>query len=362
MNARRNWLPVLGAILLPLLLLSLQHLALERASAGSGGQAGQWVHFPVASTPGMLLAGVDVGWQRIVWAQEDVAPCGEVPSANRAPAEPELDHDLCAFDLRSGAVISVTADPGMNVWPRTDGNWSVFHVGGTAAGGTAAQQHVSGERIVIPFPGGNSGQANVQGDTAVFATTSGSAIYAYNLAARQLVTVTTDAGNGLANPDVYGSLVVWQQAGGLGGSDILAYDLATNTPLTLSARLEDELTPRIDGHLVVWSAAGNIYGYDLQSSQRLTITEAPETQVYPAVSGQRIVWMDNRHGSWDVFAYDLATQTETRVTQAPTDEMYPAVWGDVITWETWQMANQQALGVDAARWTTAFGFLPIVRH
>jgi beta propeller repeat protein len=227
---------------------------------------------------------------------------------------------------------------------------------------------VTGEEIELPpaglpFPD----YPNISGDLVVYETMDelppngywGDKIVTFDLSSREVFTVAASVGVFMDFPDISGDTVVWMQMPDdypdPPDFDILGYDLASQTPFTVSDRPGNELWPRIDGDIVVWQWQGNIYGYDLASGERLTITEAAGTQDWPAISGDLVVWTDDRYGVTQTFGKFLSTGEEVFISEGSgytTNQ--PSVWGNVVAWD------RGLDGAGGARRMTDFAWLPVV--
>jgi len=108
-------------------------------------------------------------------------------------------------------------------------------------------------------------------------------IHAYRLSTGEIFILTPPTFNFHFNPDIYQEIVVWQRMNQNSDFDVIGYDLASQTPFTVSAKIGNEGIPKIYGDIVVWDWNGDIYGYNLSSSQYMTITNDPFPQSMPDI-------------------------------------------------------------------------------
>ena len=166
-----------------------------------------------------------------------------------------------------------------------------------------------------------------------------------------LPTVPIASGSGLANPDIDGTLVVWEGGSVSTGKDIYWKTFADpNDPNTVSIT-GDQILPAVSGTTVVWEdqrlGTGNteIYWQDVtmlgDPSYPMGLT-IPDRQKAPAVSGDVIVWHDRRSAddtevttSYDIYGYDLSgTHYEICIDSA--NQYEAAVSGNMIVWRDWR--------------------------
>lgn len=283
-------------------------------------------------------------------------------------APPDVDWDICLYDLWTGQVTHVTNTGAQDQWPRMDGDWIVFRRGSVSNRRIIAVNLATSQAITLPrdpavpqpdAPNIHQGHVVYKDFTLLGPQYElAGKIMAYDLDSQELLTITASPDYAVDFLDVYSQTIVWQQSPtATQDYDIVGYDLAGHSFFTVSAQPGDELHPRIDGSIVVWEWQGNIYGYDLAANERLTITQAAGTQAWPAVSGSLVVWTDDRNGPWDIFAYDLAGAKEYRVTnETMLDAYHPAVWGNVVAWDHYLD------GTGAAWQASHFVYLPALHH
>ncbi|HMA33609.1 MAG TPA: S-layer homology domain-containing protein, partial [Chloroflexia bacterium] len=129
-------------------------------------------------------------------------------------------------------------------------------------------------------------------------------IYGAHLSTGQVFPIFVGPGD-QTNPAVSGNVVVWQsvQPGSV-RQDIIAEDLTTGHPTTLSDPGLTSTTPAINNTTIVWQS-----------------TVPTGTLQLPVATG------------WQIVQYDLSTTLAITITNGPGDHMNPDVDGDIIVWE-----------------------------
>ena len=316
-----------------------------------------WAEFSVTRQNALTL---DVNQALIAWEQSNHSPCTERSAFQTASHFP---FSICAYNVRTNESSTLIDQSNPDIRPRLNDDWVVYQRSPTGISTIRAYNLTTAEDIVVSPPAlFNSRNANTHDSTIVFSAESivddqvASTIMAYDLTARQLITVSLDTAFSVDHPDVYGRVVVWQQAPlGTHDFDIMGYDLATGALFAISTQSRSEQFPRIDQNIVVWDGDGDIYGYDLGTSKLFTIVQAPGTQTMPVVAGDWVAWMDDRNGQWDIFAYDLASGQTYQITDDAINEGYPAMTENLIAW------IRQDDGIHAARRMSNFVLLPFVQ-
>jgi beta propeller repeat protein len=170
------------------------------------------------------------------------------------------------------------------------------------------------------------------------------------------VSIISEGGCCVADPDIWGTKVVYTYATSYMGSgyyDILMYDIETGLTSRITEDLFDQWDPEIWEDVVVWVDARNggdsgtrtnadIYMYDIGTGVTRQVTTNPYTQMGDLdVYGDMIVWEDLRDDplypdDWmrstesNIYGYRISTSTESRVTSMPGSEGYARVFGDRV--------------------------------
>ncbi len=158
-------------------------------------------------------------------------------------------------------------------------------------------------------------------------------------------------------PDIGNNMVVWSEKGEKDW-DILGFDLASQSALTITDHEGDQLYPAIDANTVVWedhlaevkrAGVPRIYGLDLETRQEFLVTAESSPQWRPDISGEMVVFRDWRKtgqcgwgGSaefgtslscdWDIWGADLARHAEFPVRTEPKVQGLPRISGNTVVW------------------------------
>lgn len=142
-------------------------------------------------------------------------------------------------------------------------------------------------------------------------------------------------GGSAGSPDVSDKYVVWHESAE-GGSNIYAYDIEARAVIPVCTDAGDQMNPRIWGDMVVWEDlgwdGGDIYMLNLSTGEKTAVAAIDGLQVNPAISGDFIVWQDNRDGNWDIYGYRLAEREEFPVTRQVADQTLPALTDSSVVW------------------------------
>ncbi|MGD8627901.1 MAG: M6 family metalloprotease domain-containing protein [bacterium] len=180
-----------------------------------------------------------------------------------------------------------------------------------------AQPAISGENIAWV---GNSG-----GVSSLYLERSSAEIDTLRMLSGALV----------SNPEMSHLALVWEETAGE-NTDILAYDLETDSLVVVFAGEGDQANPSVWGSVIVWEDrsrdGGDIAGLDLETGERLTIARRDGLQLNPSVSGDIVIWQDNRNGNWDLYAYSLSSGEEYPISRQKDDQVMPALTDSTVLW------------------------------
>jgi len=247
------------------------------------------------------------------------------------------------FPIATGAFHEI--DPAISgdivVWhDERNGQWDIY--GHNLATGQTFPVCVAGKDQVRPSVSGNivvwedrrNGHPEYSGD-----------IYGYDLSTGREFVVYEDTGPILhaRRPEISGDWVVWSdyrsEAGGYG---VYAHNLSTQQDKTLHVGDDQPgYGLQVRGDVAVWyeyrgiDQRFDILGYDLAANSPLTVCGDPEYQYYPSTDGTVVVWQDRRKGrayDMDIYGLDLETRIEFAIDASSTDTRTPAVQGDLVIW------------------------------
>ena len=169
--------------------------------------------------------------------------------------------------------------------------------------------------------------------------------------------------NDQANPAVYEDIVVWQDHVVWKGSadwDIRAADIndLDEPQIYVVSDIADnnECNPAIHGNTVVWEDGQrgdlNIYGADitdLNNPAEFQIAAFEHDQKSPAIYRTTVVWQDNFFDDWDIYAADIWQRNkpaEAAVSYIEKDQQKPAIWGNIVVWQDNFIGNWDIYAAD----------------
>jgi immune inhibitor A len=162
-------------------------------------------------------------------------------------------------------------------------------------------------------------------------------------------TVRTKAAWGISDPDISYRLLVWQEQGEQ-GYDIMGYDLAGDSLITVCDDDGDQTNPSVWGNTVVWEdhsgEGGGICGVDLTTGRRLAVGGLPGLRINPEVSGDIVVWQDSRNGNWDIYGCRLKDDTEFPICRQSADQVMPQLSDSTVFWVDQRSHSDRVLGLE----------------
>ncbi len=153
-----------------------------------------------------------------------------------------------------------------------------------------------------------------------------------------------------ASPAGSGTYLVWNQwstepvnqAFISFSSDILALNLATGIPLTVTDVPCDQSFPAVSGSLVVWQTVpvpctggtSDIVGRNLETGVSYDIATGSANQVYPAVADQTVVWIETNDTATKILTKNLDNNQVQEVKHLNVDVgvAHPQISGAYILW------------------------------
>jgi beta propeller repeat protein len=109
-----------------------------------------------------------------------------------------------------------------------------------------------------------------------------------------------------------------------GNWDLFFHDLRTGVTSRLTTTSEDELSPRVHGHYVVFQRLDSptqAVLYDLETSTETVLSTGGAGP--PAVHRGYVVWSENRSGDFDIYFYDIAGDVEAAIVTTAANETAP---------------------------------------
>ena len=223
---------------------------------------------------------------------------------------------MYVFSLSTSINIQIpAATPGPYYNPSADGPWVVYQ-GGRAGGyddiwaydtGSGATKRITNNSD----PGdGNDWNPRIDNGRIVWEkraanSNSETGIYLYDLNAPSTKPLTLLlAGADYRSPDIWGDYVVCVKDAATGnGSEIILYNLKTDTVQIIASGAKNNEHPRIDSGHVVWSSG-----------------DIPEANWY--------AW-----STYQIKLYDISTGVTTDLTDNAAGNSSPSISGDIIAWE-----------------------------
>lgn len=252
----------------------------------------------------------------------------------------------------------VSAIPGQDQYnPEIWGNTVVWTAG--IKGDVWAKNTGTGATFFVGE--GTEGHPNIHDGTIVWAGRSGGMVWAFDVETRERTLVAS--GSWDADPDVYGSLIVWSGGHiknlatgwetvlpGVGddlhifGDNVVWIGLGMQG-YRLSSGISFEISPTgtkwlgLHGNILAWRDGRNgnqdIYGADITDPYNVIefpVCTDPFEQGQPAMYGNIIVWHDYRNGDIDVYGYDITTDTEFPIATGPGNQFAPDIYGNLVVW------------------------------
>ncbi len=237
--------------------------------------------------------------------------------------------DIYLYDISTGATTQITHGGRDKKYPKIFGDIIVW------------QDH----RESYPTSGGGI-------------TYSGN-IYMYDLSSGQETPVTRSLDYQFS-PDVWGTIIVWQNKDANGNYDIYMCDISLNgqeggcltndIKTRVTSDLSWQLKPKIYGSRIVWQnkdANGNydIYMCDislngqeggcLPDDLKMPVSTKEAKEESHDIYGDIVVWHDDSAGAQnlDIYMYDISKDSTRQITSDPSKQKNPVVHGDKIAWQ-----------------------------
>jgi beta propeller repeat protein len=290
-----------------------------------------------------------------------------------------------AYNLVTGREYPVLPDPSNPyLWqfaPSVRGDWIVWQQDDYVTYSIVAYNNATLETISIPAVPRNAdwyGYLTEPSDN-VMPRTNGTAVvwqdytnnpywgvYLYDLSAGSggsAEPIIADPAFDQKSPDISGDYIVYENWSS-GDSDIYLYFGSNRTSVQVSASPDDDLSPAVDGHRIVWqrynttSGYHAVYSHDILTGETRQVTPqgSPFSQTRPGISGDLVVVEDGRNvTAQQIYAYDLSLSPPREIWVTPDSEMMkknPAISGNRVVWEDYR---NSPLGNDADIYLSTLG-------
>ncbi len=204
---------------------------------------------------------------------------------------------------------------------------------------------LSGTAVAVVNGGGHTvvaGSSATYGDTVVWTESPFSnQIVHYKVLPSGPDTHIANTSNSQTSPAIYGSYVIWREAGDLFWWDLERDVPGTSAPHQLTANSTiSKGAPQIFGDRVVWaqtnSGLDQIYTKRLGDSGNGTplAADAANNQSNPVIYGDYVVWTESPYGGvgFNLKAKNITTGTTGSLCTATEDQVAPAIYGTVAVW------------------------------
>lgn len=166
------------------------------------------------------------------------------------------------------------------------------------------------------------------------------------------------------NPDIHGTLVVWQEyVSQYGDYDIYVADINEPEAPIVNALgdASDQTEPAVYGRTVVWQeyiVGGDVADWDIRMAD---VTDVDNPRVYtvsdlvgideqqPAVSGHTIVWEETNGSGYDVYGADVTDPCAPlafAVAAFELDQRQPAIHRNTVLWQDNYFGDWDLLATD----------------
>jgi len=202
--------------------------------------------------------------------------------------------DIYMYDLSLRQETGISVRSGKQELPAICGNIIVWqdNRNGTANPDIYGWDLSTGTPIEIPRAGSQTEPA-VDASIGVCLDTTTSDVSMMTLPSGPVTNIPhTGTKNHVA---ISGNVIVWDELGTDGSSDILSYRIGDSQPVNVASGIANQSCPAINGHWVVWQQemAGiwGIYGKNIVSGDECTVYSGQSApQRFPAISGDLVVW------------------------------------------------------------------------
>jgi len=227
------------------------------------------------------------------------------------------------------------------------GNWQEFHI--YASGDQQSEPDVYGTIVVWQQFVQQYGDYDVY--IADLTNPSEAAVFVIGDANDQMYPAVYD------NSVVWQDLVVWQ---GSADWDIRLADITDPDNMQMYAVANeadvDELRPAIEGETVLWHSGtesdSDVYGADISDPEwplQFPIASFEYAQANAGAYRTTAVWQDSFFGDWDIYAADIWRKNkpvESAVALFEADQTNPAISGDIVVYQDNYYGDSDIYGAD----------------
>jgi len=242
--------------------------------------------------------------------------------------------DIYLYDLATGEEQPICTAPGDQMWPEIDGDhivwmdhrdsqWAVYMYDLT----TGSERKLSDAPISATYDVWTTQGPDISGNYVVWSDSRNGNldVFLYDLSTDTLQQITDGpADHGLQGPRVQGHRIVYRDSRNDPDGDIYLYDISTNQETVIADGPSDQGQPDIWGDIVVWREAGatsfDIYYRDLNGGTAQPLVTTPDIEDHPRVDSRYVVWSSHEMNAdntvkWEkVSALDLKTMDAVPLT------------------------------------------------
>lgn len=249
------------------------------------------------------------------------------------------DWNIYAKNLESGAEQTVCLAPGQQSYPAISGNIVVWEDNRSGDFDIYGYDFSTNTEFPVCISAGDQRFPSISGSTVVWEDNRNNNwdVFSFDLRTKAETAVETGPANQNL-PAVSAGLVVWTERpdSNADHNDILGYNLAQRTPMTVCTTDLSQWGPSISGSLACWadrrSGDEDLWARRLPGGPEFPVCTEAGSQMYPSVSSSAIVWEDQRSGSWHVYGYDLQTREEFPICVLDGGQYDPSIDGNTVVW------------------------------
>ncbi len=316
---------------------------------GMGGAAAQGgSEFPVCTAAPSIQWMPAASGTRIVWVDQRSG----------------TSNDIYMYDLERGRERAICIAPEDQMWPSIAGDRIVWRDKRSGLWEIYLYDLSTGIERRIDWAPTSDVQyvqgPDIDGDLIVWADDRDDPggnhnVFAYDLSTETLLQITDEAAEqGRQGPRVHEGRIVWCDFRNGPDGDVYMYDLSTEAETLVAGGSISQSQPDIYGDIVVWTQAGassfDIWYRDLTTPTPVALCEADYIQDHPKINGRWVVWSDDRNGEGDttkdeVYAYDMAKgqARPLSASDGPYGNLGPAIAETgIVAWQDFRNGDRDA--------------------